>query len=266
MQSETMKTVRTTTTILRQFSAAEPELGVSELARRVALDKATVHRALKTLAAERFVEQDPVTKHYRLGLAVLDIAAVRLASFEFLGESAMEIRQLSTEVGESVGLHAPDGHEMVCLDFAEAAQPVRVSFFVGERFPVHVTSAGLAALSTMPREERSIRLSQARQAYDIAGPDDAELEAELAAVRKQRYAVADESYEKGVRAIAAPVRDASGSTVCTVSIAAPAQRQSVASLVALAPTLFRTVDRIGLTLGGRRRAFIDKPKVDKPKV
>lgn len=255
-----MKTVRTTTALLRQFTAAEPELGVSEVARRMGLDKATVHRALKALCTERFVEQDPVTKRYRLGLAVLDIAAARLASFGFLAGSAIEIRQLSEEIGESVAIHVPDRHEMVCLDFAEAAQPVRVSFYVGERFPVHVTSSGLAALSTMPEEQWSVLLVQAKRAYGPAGPDEAQMLSLLNAAKNDGYAIADQSYEKGVRAIAVPVCDASGSIICTISVAAPAQRQTVSSLTALAPSLLRTAGRIGPMLSGHRRPIIDKRK------
>jgi len=247
-----MKTVRTTIALLRQFTASEPELGVSELARRMSLDKATVHRALKTLSSERFIEQDPVTKRYRLGLAVLDIAAARLASFGFLAGSTLEIRQLGAEIGESVSIHTPDGHEMVCLAFAEAAQPVRVSFFIGERFPVHVTSAGLATLSTMPRPQWAPIVAQARKESGIRGPDDAGMARLLQAVSEKGFAEADESYEKGVRAIAVPVVNASGSTVCTVSIAAPSQRHSMQSLSAFAPALQRSATRIAAMLAGHQ--------------
>lgn len=247
-----MKTVMTTIALLRQFTASEPELGVSELARRMSLDKATVHRALKTLRSERFIEQDPVTKRYRLGLAVLDIAAARLASFGFLAGSNQEIRLLGAEIGESVSIHAPDGHEMVCLAFVEAAQPVRVLFFIGERFPVHVTSAGLATLSTMPRAQWSPLVATARKTSGIKGPDDAQLTRLLQAASERGYAEADESYEKGVRAIAVPVPNASGATVCTVSIAAPAQRHSMRSLAGFAPALQRTATRIAPMLAGHQ--------------
>src|SRR5262245_42114715 len=106
-----MKTVRTTISVLRQFSKTEPELGVSEIARRLGLDKATIHRVLRTLITERFVEQDPATKRYRLGFGVLDIAAARMAGFHFLANTAAEIQRLSASIGESVGIHALDGIE-----------------------------------------------------------------------------------------------------------------------------------------------------------
>ena len=247
-----MKTVRTTVSLLRQFTAQEPELGVSELARRLGLDKATIHRVLKTLISERFVEQDPVTKRYRLGFAILDVAAARMASFQFLASTAAEIQRLSMEVGESIGIHALDGYEMVCLNFVEAPQPVRVSFFIGERFPVHLTSAGLASLSTMPRQQWTPLLSLANQMSRPKVLAEEEAERILADVRRDGFAVVDQTFEEGVRAIAMAICDASGAIACTVSIAAPAQRRSIEELKSFVPALSRSAARIGEALGGRR--------------
>src|SRR5690348_15857549 len=87
LESVLVKTVRTTVRLLREFSVKEPDLGVSELARRLDLDKATVHRILWALAADRIVEQDPASKRYRLGFGILDLAASRMQSFHFLSNA-----------------------------------------------------------------------------------------------------------------------------------------------------------------------------------
>jgi len=244
-----MKTVRTTISVLRQFSKTEPELGVSEIARRLGLDKATVHRVLKTLIAERFVEQDPATKRYRLGFAILDVAAARMASFHFLASTAAEIQRLSASVNESIGIHALDGIEMVCLNFVEAAQPVRVSFFIGERFPVHVTSSGLVALSTMERSRWEPLLEIANRNGHGAPVSAEKMDKRLEQVREDGFAVVDQTFEAGVRAIACPIRDGGGTLACTVSIAAPAQRRSMDDMVHFAPELLATARRISETLG-----------------
>ncbi|MDG4898555.1 IclR family transcriptional regulator [Mesorhizobium sp. WSM4976] len=246
-----MKTVRTTISVLRQFSKNEPELGVSEIARRLGLDKATVHRVLKTLIAERFVEQDPDTKRYRLGFAVLDIAAARMASFHFLANTAAEIQRLSASLGESVAIHALDAGEMVCLNFVEASQPVRVSFFIGERFPIHVTSSGMAALSTMDRAQWEPLLAIANRDKRAPPVSPVDMEARLEKVRRDGFAVVDQTFEAGVRAIASPIRDGNGNLACTISVAAPAQRRSVDDIASLAPAVLETARRIGESLAGR---------------
>lgn len=252
-----MNTVRTTVGLLRQFTADEPELGVSELARRMGLDKATVHRVLKTLIAERFIEQNAETKRYRLGLGVLDVAATRLAGFEFLAGAATQIKQLGAEVGETVSLHVPDGHETVCINAAEAPHPVRVSYFIGERFPAHLTSPGLVMLSTLPKPQWVALFERSREKYGSRNLGQAELGAVLAKTRTQGYAIADGSFQEGVRAIAAPVCDSSGAFVCALSIAVPAQRLSVKQLVQLAPALKQAAARVAATAGRPRGRLLE---------
>jgi DNA-binding IclR family transcriptional regulator len=252
-----MKTARTTIRLLREFSSKEPELGVSELARRLDLDKATVHRLLRALHAERVVEQNPETKRYRLGLAVLDLAAARLRNFQFLAHAAREIEELRDAVGESVGLHVRDGHEMVCLEFAEAAQPVRVTFFIGERSPVHLTSGGRVALANLGREEGRALLDRSMAAYrDGANGGLKAYAATLARAAEDGYAIADESYERGVRAIAVPVPGPHRELVCTICVAAPAQRRTLADLRKMAPKLADTAHRISRNIMGRQQGAI----------
>jgi DNA-binding IclR family transcriptional regulator len=252
-----MKTARTTIRLLREFSGKEPELGVSELARRLDLDKATIYRLLRALHAERVIEQNPETKRYRLGLAVLDLAAARLKNFQFLTHAVHEIEELRDAVGESVGLHVRDGHEMICLEFAEATQPVRVTFFIGERSPGHLTSGGRVALASLGRSEGRALVERSMAAYRHGGNGGIRSYATLLKrAADEGYAIADESYERGVRAIAVPVLGSQGEVVCTICVAAPAQRRTVADLKRMAPKLAETAHRISRNIIGRQQGAI----------
>ncbi|MEK0417110.1 MAG: IclR helix-turn-helix domain, partial [Pseudomonadota bacterium] len=55
------KTVAKALLILKQFKPGVDDLGASEIGRMLDMDKVIAHRLLKTLAAEEFVVQDPVT-------------------------------------------------------------------------------------------------------------------------------------------------------------------------------------------------------------
>lgn len=250
-----MKTVRTTVRLLREFSVKEPELGVSELARRLDLDKATVHRILRALTADRIVEQDPASKRYRLGFGILDLAASRMQSFHFLSNAVDEIHALRDRIGESVGIHVLDGHEMICLDFAEATQPVRVAFWIGERSPVHLTATGLASLSTLAPGQWQPLVLRAISSYStLPTLGEAKAEAVLAQVRKTGFAIADESYERGVRAIAVPVCSAHGVLAFTICVAAPAQRRTVSDLKGWVPLLTEAAERVRRSMIGTRES------------
>ena len=58
------------------------------------------------------------------------------------------------------------------------------------------------------------------------------LQAELARVRHQGYALDDEECEVGVRCVAVPVRDFTGRVVASVSVTGPATRMTDAKIAA----------------------------------
>lgn len=248
-----MKSVQTTIRLLREFNVKEPELGVTELARRLDLDKATVHRMLRSLMAERVVEQDPVSKRYRLGYAILDLAASRIQSIPYLSKAVDEIHLLRDQIEESVAIHVRDSHEMICLDFAEGTQSVRVGFWIGERSPVHVTATGVAALSTLEDDQWPLIVARSLSAYPLfAQITEGKVKALITQVRKSGFAIADETYKRGIRSIAVPVTDGQGKAALTIGIAAPAQRRSVSDLKKWAPRLIEAALRVRQNMLGRR--------------
>ena len=241
-----MKTAKLTIRLLREFSVQHPELGVSELARRLVLDKATIHRLLRSLCEEGIIEQNLATKRYRLGLAILDLAASRLQALGFVELAAGEMRSLREEVGESVGLHVRDGRDMVCVHYNEASHPLTVRFTLGERSPVHVTATGLISLAEMSAQDSASVVEEAARAYPaFPAPDINDFSEKLAKVRQEQLSVADQSYQKGVRGIAVPIRDGDGSLVATLSIVAPASRLSTVELLKHRSVLTETARRIG---------------------
>ena len=53
--------------ILDTFTAAEPDLGISEIANRVGLSTSTAHRMIRALVAGGMLEQGVHSDRYRLG-------------------------------------------------------------------------------------------------------------------------------------------------------------------------------------------------------
>src|SRR5579864_9774629 len=119
-----MKTARKAVRLLRAFTRQEPELGVNELARRLDLDPATVHRLLRTMQAERFVEQDETTRKYRLGLGVLELASGLLQQRWIVGMAMPYLEELHSKTEETVILDVFNGAEVVCLAALNSPQEV----------------------------------------------------------------------------------------------------------------------------------------------
>lgn len=240
-----MKTARKTLQLLRQFTAAEPELGVSEIARRLGMDRAGTHRLLRAMVEERFVEQDGATRLYRLGLGVLDVAAVRISQHGLFGVAAPHLDRLRDEVGETVALLVPDGAEAVCLAVVESRHPVRVGYDIGERVVLHGGAGGQVLLAFMAESERQALYARGLRRFTprtLADP--AALEARLREIRARRCGWSEEGYLEGVVAAAAPVMDPKQRLAGAVSIAAPSARVAPAALPGLAAAARRVADAI----------------------
>jgi IclR family pca regulon transcriptional regulator len=84
------------------------------------------------------------------------------------------------------------------------------------------------------------------------------LRAELAKVRRQGWALVDQELEEGLRSVAAPIRDRSGTVVAAMNLSAHASRMTIeAARRTLVPPLLATAARIEADLastGARRRS------------
>jgi DNA-binding IclR family transcriptional regulator len=75
------------------------------------------------------------------------------------------------------------------------------------------------------------------------------LRGELETVREQGYAVAVDELEVGLTAAAAPVRNAHGDVICSMSISGPTFRLSSERVIEVLPLLVRAADELSHRLG-----------------
>src|ERR1700755_3653366 len=80
---------------LQAFTAEEPELKLSEVARRAGLDNGTAFRLLETLVRLGYLERFPETKEYRLTLKPLELGVKAIGA---LGLSTSCQREVATLV------------------------------------------------------------------------------------------------------------------------------------------------------------------------
>ena len=89
--------------IMHCFREDAKPLGISEIARSVGLNISTAHRLMRALVAAGFMEQDPTTERYRLGIeiAVLGQRALEQAGYHL---AKPVLSRLADATGESVSL------------------------------------------------------------------------------------------------------------------------------------------------------------------
>src|SRR5947209_2024287 len=191
-----IQSVERAVSVLKLFGEAESELGVTELARRLKLHKSTVSRLLSTLEAGGFVQQDPHSGRYRLGLQLATLAGLALTQYELRDVARPWLRELANVSGETTTLSVLDGHEAVNIDQALGPNPVKHLGWIGRRLPLHCTAAGRPLLAYVPAAFLDRLLSRPLARFTpqtITNP--IILRRELDRVRQLGYAVAQEEYE-----------------------------------------------------------------------
>jgi IclR family pca regulon transcriptional regulator len=241
--------------ILAAFQG-RPVLGVSELSREVGLSRSTAHRYIATLANLGYLDQDPVTRKYRLGPRVLDLGFSAINSMDLREVAAPHLQALSDETGHTVNMAVLDGADIVYIERCRTSQrgqrDIDLNLHVGSRLPAYCTSMGKVLLAGLPADEQRDVLE--RVDFDQRGPNTLtereELLLELLRVARAGLAVNNEELAYGLRSIAAPVRSGTGDVVAAINLAVHRTMVSLDALVAhLGPPLKRTADAISSRLG-----------------
>ncbi len=208
------------------FTSHEPDWGISELARAMGQSTSTVHRTVATLADEGLLEQHGDAGRYRLGLAMFDMVAA-VPTHRSLHEAVMmPMTELRHRSGETVQVGVLDGRQVVYVERLDSQQTMRFFVDLGRRNDAHCTASGKVLLAFLPAARRA----QVLHDWDLRSltphtiTSTAELERELATVRRLGHAENRQESELGAWSIAAPIRDASGTCIAAMSVVGPAAR------------------------------------------
>lgn len=212
--------------ILRLLGS-EPEMRVTDLARRLEVHKSTVFRLLSTLQEHGLVEQNPTTEKYRLGYGLVRLAGSVVAELDLARAARPILEELAIRSGETVNLAILQGNQVVNIDQIAAPNLVVNVNWVGKQTPLHATSNGKVLLAYLSEEARRQLLGGSLPRLTprtITEPRI--LEKQLRRVVEDGYAFTLEELELGLNAVAAPVRGADGRVQAAVSVAGPAYRVS----------------------------------------
>lgn len=231
--------------VIRAFSAAEPELTLSQVARATGLSRAAARRFLITLGDLGYVRSDG--RLFALTPRVLELGYAYLSSLSLPEVADPHLERLAAEVRESASVAVLDGEDVVYVARVATARIMRVTINIGTRFPAHCTSMGRVLLASMSPDSLEAYLSQASlrrlTSRTIVLP--AALRAELDEVRGRGWAMVDQELEEGLRSIAAPIRDRTGRVVAAVNVSTHASRTTLPAVRRdLLPPLLATAAKI----------------------
>lgn len=204
--------------------AHEPELGITDIARRVGVAKSTAHRLVSTLCCRGLLEQVPDSRRYRLGLHLYELGQISQDRLQLRKAALPVLKRLQVATGQTVHLSVPDGADVI---FIERLQGLEMIPLIGDRLrrqPLHTTSAGKAIAAFNPEAARARELAGLPARTDATITTLEEWHRELAEVRRCGYAVCNGDNYAGVASIAVPIRDGSGTAIAAISLVGAANR------------------------------------------
>ncbi|HET6548731.1 MAG TPA: IclR family transcriptional regulator C-terminal domain-containing protein [Solirubrobacter sp.] len=231
--------------VIRAFGPDDPELTLSDVARRTGLTRAAARRFLLTLADLGYVRSDG--RRFALTPRVLALGYAYLSSLTLPEIAEPHLERLVAEVHESSSVSVLDGDEIVYVGRVPTSRIMRVSINVGTRFPAYATSMGRVLLAALEPQDLDAYLERAaiRPLTARALGSAAKLRTELERVRAQGWALVDQELEPGLRSVAVPIRGADGRVVAAANLSSHASRVSKEAVrKTLLPPLLRTAARI----------------------
>lgn len=231
--------------ILEAIKETQAGVGLADLARSVALPKATVYRILTTLEGRGYLDRRE-NGSYRMARKMFDLQRP-VPIEQILSQAAHPVmEQLANSCKETVNLGILDGGEVVVIDTVESSQAVRMSSKIGNRRRLHTTALGKIFLAGLPQKEmlRLVRMKGLPKLTPHSLTTKAALAVEVQHVRQRGYAVDSQENEIEGRCIGAPIVGPDDHVLAALSISGPVYRMSPARAQSLVPELKKTCTAI----------------------
>ena len=237
--------------LLLAFSASPKEMGTTELSVQLGMHKSTTSRLIKTLVQAGFLQQNPATRKYLLGISAyrMGYAANRTLNTRLLAVAHPYLYDLAQQTGESVAMEMVSGIDIILASHVEGPSHLRFNFQQGEVVPINVAAGAKAILAHSSSDFVESCLQGEFKRFN-----------EQTIVSKQEYrklldkVKADGiSYDRGERytdihAMAVPILYLDGFPKAAVIIAGPASRLTDSFLKSAAPPLRETAANISRSL------------------
>jgi IclR family acetate operon transcriptional repressor len=226
--SAVVKSADRTLAILELLIDHPDGLTLVEIQRELEIPKSSTYMLLTTMANRGFLEQDPDTRRFRVGIRLWQAGQsyVVVSDLEQLAIPYME--RLRDQVKETVQLATLDGTDNVYIAKVDSEQQLRLASQVGVRLPAYATGIGKALLSQLDDDEIRRRFTGVR--FQRFTPQTltslTALVSTVRDVRERGYAVDNSEYTPGVYCIAVPLAGRPGGPRAALSVSFPEVRKT----------------------------------------
>lgn len=238
--------------ILQAVAQADDVATLADLHETTGLPKSTLVRLLSVLETEDYLVKVDERPAYRLGRAILPIAAAYMSTASVADLLRPHLRPLAQETGWTANFGILDGLDVVhlCVEFPN--RPIHYNTTEGSSSEAYCTGLGKAIYLELPEE--AIRRSLPAEPFARRTVNTlttwAELAEDLERSRARGYAVDAEEADPGLRCVSVPVV-ANGQVLGAVSVSGPAGEADAATEARFVALLNEARDRIARETGLR---------------
>ena len=248
-----MNSIEKSIEVLNYLSNAREGVRLAEIYPKLLFPKSTVHRILNILVKHSLVSKEEETSKYRLGLQVLKYANSFSDSFNFREIAGPILKKICLKTGLTTYLTAWYDGQCVCIDSIRPRGVMNIHFSVeiNKEMPFHCTSSSKVILAYQsPEEIKRVIYEQPLKRYTpktIVDPK--KLEKHLKEIKENGFAFCDEELEKGVNAIAVPIKNIYGKVIASITIVGLSDRIPSNNIEKLLKILVSSAQQLSTMLG-----------------
>ena len=237
--------------ILELIEARQRGASLRDVEERLGIPRATAFRIIKTLEERGYLFKNGTAGEYQLGVRAIALGSGLVDQDDVSQVAQRYMSELADQTGQTVQLGVLVQYQVMYVWQVKADAPISVIVPLRRPFPVNLSAGGKALVAHLPEAAQARFLERAELARNtektIHTPG--AFAEELAKIRAQGYAVDDEEFARGVRCIAAPIRDRQGVVVASLGLTGQSSEINRKNIRELARQVAAMADRVSRALG-----------------
>jgi len=243
-------------------AGSEEGVGLSEISRATSLNKTTAFNLLASLVTLHFLDQDPHSRRYRLGLRNLELGRIVQQRMHISHLARPILAELCKTTNETVNLGLPHLLDLSVIDSFQGSRILHATSYAGWRSLYHCTALGKSFMAKwdLPMRQTVYRLRGLPRQTPRTITDIDTLEKQLARFQARGYALDLQENEPGVNGIATAIVNGLGEVAAAISVCGPSNRLTKKVMEQIAPDVITSADSIAVELGGDEKPDNRKPR------
>lgn len=203
-------------------SSQTGEMSASEICNELGMYPSKVSRILNALESEGFMEKNPESGKYRVGMRFLELGVICITNFPLRKIIRPHLEQMAKETKLTSSMSILRGERLICIDRIQNLHHDILTQSMGINSPLYSTSNGKIFLAFLSEKERKVILDHIIfvKFTERTIVDRQALEEHLQIVKKNNYATDQGETYEDINCLAAPVKDETGKVIAAINLMA----------------------------------------------